>query len=216
MAIRELEKTLLIGNELFNINAKKAEQVENELAIEMSEIDNTRTKYYIGNEPVKISIVPSSGGTFKGPIRAQSGYNEETEEGFSNDAVITFDDIEKALDAKGIKFSQTDEPIVADKLAEPVSIKVDLESSGNSISFDGSESEYSIPVIGILPENQGGTGTESLEDVVVGTAQVAQVAQKINVYSTDIANSEANQVSIFVGSEEPDSDTPNGSIWIKI
>ena len=68
--ILELDTTLKVGNNTYNINAEKAGQVENSLKITevITGEETTANKEFNGSTPVDISVVPSTGGTFTGAI----------------------------------------------------------------------------------------------------------------------------------------------------
>jgi hypothetical protein len=76
--IPELSNILLIGSEEFYINAKRAEEaskVSESLLINCVGPKNVTQIGYNGEKQKSISVVPATGGTFVGPIFAESGIN---------------------------------------------------------------------------------------------------------------------------------------------
>lgn len=92
---RELDRTLVIDGETYNINAVKAGSVSNTLKINEINFDGTPTPKveYDGSKPQEINVIPASGGKFTGMIAVPS---------LGEDAILN-DDSETVLNYSDIK-----------------------------------------------------------------------------------------------------------------
>jgi hypothetical protein len=94
----ELEKTLLVDNQEYNVNAVHATQVDSNLIINQVGIEGTSTPtVFNGSTETEISIVPSSGGKFSGPICSESAINVRTGEKIKNEAVLNYGDFNEVI-----------------------------------------------------------------------------------------------------------------------
>lgn len=96
---RELEKTLLLDGQQYNINAVHATQVDNKLTLNKVNIDGvTNSSEFNGAANVELSVVPAAGGAFSGPIRAKSATNVKDNSGhIKDDAVLNYGDFNNVI-----------------------------------------------------------------------------------------------------------------------
>lgn len=98
---RELEKVLSIEDEDskvfdYNINAKSAEKVENDLIINIIDKYGEASEQIIfnGSTMKLLELITAAGGKFKGPIRCQS---QETEAEFDDDLILNYSDLKNQV-----------------------------------------------------------------------------------------------------------------------
>jgi hypothetical protein len=107
---KELDKVIKIGDDDYNVNAKKAERVERKLIVNQVGFGGTTLNSPLvefdgsGETNKSFEIIPTTGGKFKGPIRvpAANVTHDGTDKGTSNiksngdffdDAVLNYKDI---------------------------------------------------------------------------------------------------------------------------
>lgn len=92
--VKELENTLQVNGEEYNINAKQATRVENALKIKKNTLDEISEDTFDGAESGKeIDYVPASGGLFAGDIRVP----DNTEDKINEKAVLNYGDIKNTV-----------------------------------------------------------------------------------------------------------------------
>lgn len=101
MDTRELEKVLSIEDEdstviNYNINAKSAEKVENDLIIKIiDKFGQTAEQVsFNGSTMELLELITAAGGKFKGPIRCQS---QETEAELDDDLILNYSDLKNVV-----------------------------------------------------------------------------------------------------------------------
>ena len=107
----------------------------------------------------------SSDGTWKSVVTDPTIFVRKDENAPNANHANTADSATSAVTA--------DTAISARKFTSALNFSIALASSVEAVSFDGSESSVSLGVTGILPENKGGTGADSLSNVTVGSATKA-------------------------------------------
>lgn len=98
MADKELHKILKVGNDEYKINAvhsDAAAQVDNKLIIDESTLSEVIHKEFNGISEETISIVPSTGGVFTGPIKVPEFDGDDTDE--KNSYVVNLGDIKQRI-----------------------------------------------------------------------------------------------------------------------
>ena len=98
---RELDKVLQVGDETYNINAVKADQVSHKLKFSRSNLTggvSSLNKDYDGSEEVDLVIVPAEGGKFTGRITVP----DDTRATISGDSVLNYNDIKNVF-IEGVK-----------------------------------------------------------------------------------------------------------------
>ncbi len=101
MDTRELEKVLSIEDEdstviNYNINAKSAEKVENDLIIKIiDKFGQTAEQVsFNGSTMELLELITAAGGKFKGPIRCQS---QEAEAELDDDLILNYSDLKNVV-----------------------------------------------------------------------------------------------------------------------
>lgn len=105
---KELDNIIKIGNDFYDVTAKKANRVANSLKINKvtfgGETAATPVAEFYGDEAKTVEIVPTTGGKFKGPIRVpdanvvQDGVSNTRANGeFFDDAVLNYKDIKNKV-----------------------------------------------------------------------------------------------------------------------
>ena len=74
---RELDKTIKVNDETYNINAVEATHVKNALILQQSKIEGPGCVEYDGSAEQTIDYVPTNGGLYRGPIRVPSIKNSD-------------------------------------------------------------------------------------------------------------------------------------------
>ncbi len=110
-------------------------------------------------------------------------------ENFGNE--ISFDGTENAtlILPKKIKAEIDGNAKTATTLDTPRTIQTNLQSS-DAVNFDGSEN-ISVGVTGILPEENGGTGKNNIDDVTVGRAKKAVILESARKIQTNLSSNAA-------------------------
>jgi hypothetical protein len=196
--IPELSNILLVGDEQFYINAKRAEEaskVSESLLINCVGPEEVTQVVYNGKRQKSVSVVPATGGTFLGPLFARSSVvvSEDREVLVKDNAVVVASDF-KNLYEKHVKEvgAAVDRALIADKAliadnADKASSAVWAEQAGHANSANDA-------------------GHASM-------ASIANQATSIQLTKTD--GSFEDCINLYFGSAQPSDDVPIGSIWIK-
>lgn len=90
---KELEKTLLVDGEEYNINAKQAEKVEQALVLKKNLLTTVSEDSFDGTTQKEIDFVPASGGSFTGNIRVPNN----TDSKVNDKAVLNYYDLKNTV-----------------------------------------------------------------------------------------------------------------------
>ena len=195
--IPELSNILLVGDEQFYINAKKAEEaskVSESLLINCVGPKEVTQVVYSGERQKSVSIVPATGGTFLGPLFARSSItiSEDNDILVDDNAVVVASDFaslytKHVKDNNGVTVANAERAYYAD-----------TADRASSADYAGHASS-------------AGYATEATR---ADSASIATKASKLQVTKTDDNNSD-NYINFYLGSIQPSDDVPVGSIWIK-
>ena len=208
--IPELSNILLVGDEEFYINAKRAEEaskVSEKLFINCVGPKNVTQIAYDGERQKNIYIVPATGGTFKGPLFAKSSIkasvSENTEGSINDEAVVVAGDF-AALYTKHI------EDIGGIKAASATTAASALRADYAEQAGYADETDYAKEA------NYAGTAGQADYAGHASTANQAIEATKadtLQIIKTD--DSDTRYINLYLGLNQPSEDAPIGSIWLK-
>ena len=120
----------------------------------------------LNGETQKVPFFLASDGTWKPVVTDGSVFVRKDENAPNADHAVLADTATNAVTANMA--------LTAEKLSGKLNLTISLDSTVTAASFDGSEGSVIVGVTNILPENKGGTGSNSLANVTVGNATNAQ------------------------------------------
>lgn len=91
--VRELDKTLIVDGQEYNVNAVKADKVANALTLKNNLLDTINEDTFDGNTEKVIDYVSAEGGTFRGTIRVPNNENVNIDD----KAVLNYHDLKESV-----------------------------------------------------------------------------------------------------------------------
>jgi hypothetical protein len=197
---KELNKTLAINGDTYNINAVKADKVENTLVIKQIGVDIDSEIQFDGSTAGSISIVSAEdGGRFKKTIHVPASSNAE----FVNDEVLNYGDLTgvvlKELKNNSVLYEWDGSELQAGtegNMTKSVSIITGAAGDVNSFAAENYESKHFSAYIYVADDGNiyfGTSDSDKVAEVKVSadTANRANQLTTARVLSVDLASSES-------------------------